>query len=106
VAKRLKGWDVYVRDCQRDPVELPLPGDEVITVTMPTGGRTRAFNRAMRAGDETALVTALFGEKDGRRILDLYEDAPGNVLTEVVNDVLREFGMAQDQVGDSAASSS
>ena len=102
--KQLQGWDKYVQDAKREPVELPLPDGEVITVTQPSGGAVRRFNRAMRAGDEDGMCTALFGDDGGEKLLKLFEDAPGSVLGEITRDVLREFGMAQDQVGDSKAS--
>ena len=43
-------------------------------------------------------------DSGGEKLLKLFEDAPGSVLGEITRDVLREFGMAQDQVGDSKAS--
>ena len=102
--KRLKGWDQYVQDAKREPIELPLPDGETLTIRQPTGGVTRRINRAQRTGDEDDMCKALFGDDGGELLLKLFEDAPGSVLQEIVLDVLREFGLAPDQVGDSTAS--
>lgn len=102
--KQLKGWDQYVRDAQREPIELPLPDGEALTIRQPTGGVARRINRALRAGDEDAATRELFGEDGAETLLKLFEDAPGSILGQLTLDVLREFGMAPEQTGDSTAS--
>lgn len=101
--KELIGWDQRVSEAHREPLELPMPEGEPIRITQPKGGTIRKINRAQKAGDQDAAVTALFGEASGRRLLDLYEDAPAAVLPDLVGEILEEFGLAA--VGDTAASS-
>jgi hypothetical protein len=106
VVKRLKPWDQYVTEADREPLEVPLPGGESITVRVPSGGQIRAINRAQQAGDNDAAVIGLFGEQQGERLIALAEDAPSGALLELVKDVLAGFGLVPEPEGGSPASSS
>lgn len=105
MAKRLKHWNTYVAEAHREPVEIQLDEDTVLTVRMPSSGAIRRLNRAQRAGDEEAALTAIFGEDNSAKLWEHAEDAPPGALQEFIKDVLREFGLAPDS-GEASASSS
>lgn len=102
MAKRLKAWDQYVQEADREPVELPLPDGTVATIRMPSGGQLRRIARAERDGDQDQVILEMFGEDAGRKILALYEGAPATVLVNLSKDVMAAFGLGPE----AAASSS
>lgn len=104
MVKRLKSWDEYVEEAKREPVEVPLPDGEVLTVEQPTGAVAKLLDIALAEGSQEKIVLALFGTKNGRRLIKMTDEAPSSVLTSIVNDVLDEFRV--DTAGDSDASSS
>lgn len=106
MTKQLKPWDAYVEEAQREPLELPMPdGEEPILIGFPTGGQIRRLQRAWQAGDNDEAVFAMFGDEQGKRLLALFEDAPGDVVNRIVTDVAKEFGV-DPSTGNPLASSS
>lgn len=110
--KRLsKSWDDYVREAQRPPLELELPGGEVIVINQPTGEHAMAINTGLRLNDPEVVAPALFGENGGPKVMELYRTAPGPVFMAIAADIFREFNLspaqidAEEQSGDSDASS-
>ena len=107
MAKRLKSWNSYVAEANREPVEIDLGHDgvdDVITVQMPSSGAIRRLNRAQRAGDEDAALVAIFGEKNAAKLWAAAEDSPPGALQSFIQDVLQEFGLSPNS-GEASASS-
>lgn len=111
-AKRLsKSWDDYVAEATRPPLELELPGSEVILINQPTGEDAMAINTGLRLNDPSVVAPALFGESGGPKVMELYRKAPGPVFMSLAADIFREFNLspaamdAEEQSGDSDASS-
>jgi len=93
MAKRLSAWNQYVKDADREPVEIPLDRDNVVTVKMPTSGAIRRLNRAQRVGDEEEALNALLGEDQAKAVWAVAENAPPGALQALIADVLDEFGL-------------
>ena len=105
MAKRLKRWNAYVAEAQRDPLEIELDAETVLTVNLPSSGAIRRLNRAQRAGDEEASLIALFGEKGAEKLWAQAEGAPPGALQELIRDVLREFGLTGEEPGEAPSAS-
>lgn len=105
MTKQLKAWDAYVAEAQREPLELPMPDGDPILIGFPTGGQIRRLQRAWQVGDTDDAVYAMFGDEQGKRILSLFEHAPGDVVNRIVTDVAKEFGV-DPATGNQLASSS
>jgi hypothetical protein len=90
VTKQLQGWDTYVEEATREPLELPMPDGDPILIRYPTGGQIR---RAESATSTDEIIKIIFGDDDGERLIKLFEDAPGDVLRRIVRDVGIEFGV-------------
>lgn len=90
MTKQLKGWDQYVQEATREPLELPMPDGDPIPINYPTGGQIRRIQQAVT--DQDAAV-AFFGDEGGKRLIALFEDAPGDVLKRIILDAGREFGV-------------
>lgn len=90
MTKQLKPWDQYVADAQREPLEMPMPDGEPILIHYPTGGQIRLVQEATTNKD---AATALFGEDQAKRLLALFESAPGDVLRRILRDAGKEFGV-------------
>jgi hypothetical protein len=97
VAKRLQPWDQYVADAAREPVELPITADEVLTIQMPSGGALRRMSRALGDNDLDTVMRELLGEQAGNRVLELFDSAPAGTLNKLVEDVMGEFGLSVTQ---------
>lgn len=107
MTKRLKGWDSYVQDSRSSKtstLELPI-GDEVYTIRYPTRRQGRKIDQARRNNDVDALLLALLGDEVGKRVIELAEDQPHDVIDNLVLDVLKSFGFLpdEDDDGDDAA---
>lgn len=99
MTKRLKGWDAYVADSRSKKertLELPISDDEVYAIRYPTRKQGRMIDQARRDGDGDALLIALLGEQAGRRVIELADDQPHDVIDDLVIDVLRQFGFLPD----------
>lgn len=105
MTRQLKGWDTYVQEATREPLEMPMPDGDPILIHFPTGGQIEAIQQAVRAGDNHGAVYAMFGDEQGKRLLVLFRDAPGDVLNRIVTDVATEFGV-DPMTGNPLASSS
>jgi hypothetical protein len=90
VTKQLKGWDAYVAEATREPVELPMPDGDPILIHYPTGGKLRLIDAAPSTAE---VIRILFGDEPGNRLIKLFEDAPGDVLRRIITDVGVEFGV-------------
>lgn len=108
-----KNWDTYVSEAQRPPLELELAEGEVITIEQPNGEAAQTISMGLRMNNPSIVAPALFGPKNGARVMELYNSAPGGVFMELVADIFAEFNMspngaaaAEEQVGDTEASSS
>lgn len=88
--KEFTGWDQRVKDARRKPITFEVDGTEV-TVHQPTGKTVRMLNNA--GDDVDDAVQALFGEDQAKTILTAYEDAPFNVLPDLITDLMEEFGL-------------
>lgn len=102
--KRLKGWDTYVSNAKskkRRTLELPISDDEVYVIKYPTRSQGRKIKRAQESGDTDALLIALLGEQAGRRVVELSEDEPADVVDDLLLDVLRQFGFLDDESDES-----
>ena len=94
MTKKLDGWDTRVKEAEakREPLEIPMPTGAPIVVKVPSGSQAKALNKAQVEGDSDAAVLALFGAANGKRLLKLNEDAPFDVLSGLIRDVMKEFG--------------
>lgn len=103
--KELKGWDAYVAEAQSKAddrtIKLPLSEDEVYVISYPTRKQAKELTKAQRVGDVDGILVALLGEECGRRVAELSEDQPGDVLDELVLDILRAFGFVVDEEDES-----
>lgn len=102
MARQLKPFDHYVKEAQREPVEIVLGENDVITVNQPTGEVWDKVMDALVSGDRKDLAKALLGPKDGAKLLKLTQSAPAPVLSAILSDVLTEFRV--EDPGDSEAS--
>lgn len=91
----LKTWDQYVREANRKPVTLRLPGGKTVKAEYFDGARATAFNIAQYQGKKHDALVALFGEKDGETVWDLLQGAPLGVYDRLIEDVLVEFGLRE-----------
>lgn len=90
--KQFKGWTQRVKEAQRDPIVFELDDDVTITINQPTG---RTVREMQDAGDDLdAVITAFCGQEDGKKLLEAYDDAPFNVLPELLEDLMQEFGLS------------
>lgn len=89
----LQSWNQYVADANREPQTLSISDTESLTITMPTEEQARAYNAALRTGNDVAKVKALLGDDNGGKILALSAGAPVGALDHLLNDVLVEFGL-------------
>jgi len=105
MAKRLRKWNTYVKEAQREPLEIELDAETVLTVNLPSSGAIRRLNRAQRAGDEEESLTALFGEKGAEKLWQYAEQAPPGALQELIRDVVREFGLSGEDPGEARSAS-
>jgi hypothetical protein len=97
--KKLSTWDTYVQEAAKKgdrSIELPLTQDEVYVIQYPTRRQGREIQKAQLRGDTDALLVAMLGEQAGTRVQELAEDQPQYVLDEFLVDVLKKFGMIQD----------
>lgn len=90
MTKQLKAWDTYVQEAEREPLEMEMPDGDPIQIHYPTGGQIRRIQQAVTDQD---AATAFFGEDAGKRIIALFEDAPGDVLKRIILDASKEFGV-------------
>jgi hypothetical protein len=90
--KQLKGFDQYVKEADREPVELPMPDGKPIVVHYPTLDQIKAL-AATGDADFDAHVRILFGEKDADRLMTALGGAPADVLQRIVTDIREEFGV-------------
>lgn len=88
--KEFTGWDQRVKDARRKPITFEVDGTEV-TVSQPTGKTVRLLENA--GDDVDAAVTALFGQDQAKVVMDAYDDAPFNVLPDLITDLMEEFGL-------------
>lgn len=96
MTKKLDGWDTRVKESEakREPIEIPMPTGAPIVVKVPSGSQAKALAKAQATQDSDGAVMALFGATNGKRLLKLNEDAPFDVLSGLIRDVLAEFGAA------------
>jgi len=97
--KALSTWDTYVREASEQVdrrIEFPLNDDEVYVIDYPTRRQGRLIQKAQRENDTDALVFGLLGEEIGERVIALAENAPADVLDNLLLDVMRKFGMISD----------
>lgn len=88
--QKFTGWNQRVKDAKRDPIELEI-GESTVLVHQPTGKSVRDMGKVGEDIDE--IVRILFGEDQAEVVLDAYDDAPFNVLPDLVSDLLEEFGL-------------
>lgn len=111
MAKKLRGWDTYVKEAQKskkyEPVEFSFKG-KTVKVPYPTFGAQKKLQEATFAGDVDGQIKALFGEKLGEEVIKEANELPMGVLDNLVLDVLAAFGLAdprpddEDEDGDEA----
>lgn len=93
MVKRLtKRWDTYVKEADRDPVELELTDGSVITIPFPRKRTIDIVNKGGRSDDD-AFVVGLLGKEQGQRLLADAVDAPAGALQRMLGDVMVEFGL-------------
>lgn len=97
--KKLSSWDTYVKEASHS-LELPVSKTETLTIESPTTSALKAFNVALAAGDEMAMINALVGDENAARLLELAEDKPAGALDGVIRDVLRGFGLDPNHPGE------
>lgn len=100
-------FDELLEESQREPVEITMPTGKPIVVPFPTGEQTKTIAAALQANDEDAMVLALFGDEDGKRLLDRFKDAPADFAGRLIAKVMESFGMPKELFasGNSSASS-
>lgn len=101
--KRLSTWDTYVQEAMKGgdrSIELPLTDDESYIIHYPTRRQGRDIAEAQRNGDTDALLVAMLGEAAGTRVKELAEDWPAFVLDQFLMDVMKKFGMIDDDGDD------
>lgn len=91
---KFKTWDELVEENSCDPLEFEVNGHSM-TVSTPTGAQIKELTAA--GDDLEAVIIALFGNEDGRIILDAWDSAPAGVLNEFVTQILQYFGLADDE---------
>lgn len=88
--KQFKTWDQLVKENTVEPLEVDVDGT-MIVVNNPTG---RVINDIREAGEDMeAIIMALFGEENGRTVLNAWENAPAKVLNAFVEQIMEYFGL-------------
>jgi hypothetical protein len=100
-------FDELLVEAQREPVEIAMPDGDPIVVQFPTGDQSKLIAAAIKSDNEDAMVLALFGDSDGKRLLDQFKTAPADVAGRLVRKVMESFGMPPELLtsGNSTASS-
>jgi hypothetical protein len=91
----LHAWDHYLKEASRPPFQLKVSDDETITITNPTGAQTHRIAEGMRADDSDVTLMGLCGDQYPR-MSELLSDAPYEVTTALVDDLLDHFGFLTD----------
>lgn len=101
MTKQLKPFDQYVKEADREPVELPMPDGKPIVVTYPTMDAIKALN-ASADNDIDEHVKILFGAKDGARLIEALGPVPADVVASIITDVREAFGVGGNWLASSS----
>jgi hypothetical protein len=96
--KKLKSFDQYVTEAQREALELPLPSGDTVEVHFPTGRQQKAFRNALRAEDTDSCIAALFGDEQAQQLITLFDDAPGDLLLTILKDMGEAWGVSTGEL--------
>jgi len=96
--KKLKSFEQYVAEAQREPLEIPLPSGDTIEVHFPTGRQQKAFRNALRAEDSDSCIAALFGDEKAQELIALFDDAPGDLILTILKDMGEAWGVSTGEV--------
>lgn len=80
-------------EAEREDVEIDMPDGTPIVVKFPNGEQVKALRAAMIANDEDAALLAIFGDEDGKRLLESFKTLPGDMPGRVTAAVMEEFGI-------------
>jgi len=96
--KKLKSFEQYMLEAQREPLELPLPSGDVVEVHFPTGKQQKAFRAALRAEDSDSCIAALFGDEKAQELVTLFDSAPGDLLLTILKDMGEAWGVGPGEL--------
>lgn len=93
-------WDEIAADAAHDPYELKVSDDHTITIEVPSGAQLIQAGRALRSGDDEALLYALTGEA-WEEVEPLLAKAGYKAMVNLATELLVFFDMAEpvDLVG-------
>ncbi len=86
-------FNTLLEEAHRDPVEIEMPDGKPVVVEFPTGDVAKQIQTSMTSGDEDAAFLIMFGDADGKRLLEQFKSAPADVPGRLLKMVFNEFGV-------------
>lgn len=93
--RKLRGWNTYVKEAQRDSLMLPMPDGSEVELRYPSKRAIDILNRQTNDGEKRPtdddFVTTLCGEAEGCRLLQAAADTPTGTLQLMLGDAMVEW---------------